>query len=177
MSRKGLNIGAADEAIFSTFPLGVVQTIMIVRSILGCLACPNSRCGRPVEGNQAFAAEHHVGMGVAQSFDLHLGLPINIDGVDIPKPVLWFVSHSVVNCGCERTYMRTTLQDNEWGGFVVAPVVMVTVFVPDQNGRLGRERSVGGLDKGGGRQRGTRGGNCNAGRRDDRGRRCGRRKT
>jgi len=66
MSRKGSNIGAADQtdSILHTFSLGVVQPIVTVRKVLNYLSYLNPLCRGPVEGNQAFAVKHHVGIGV-----------------------------------------------------------------------------------------------------------------
>ena len=67
ISRNVLNSGAMDgsDSSFSTFSLGIVQAIVMVRTVISCLAYPNSRRRRPVERSQAFAAEHHVGICMA----------------------------------------------------------------------------------------------------------------
>ena len=90
MSGRGLRIRTADEAYSTprTFSLGVVQAIVTVRKNLSCLSYHNSLCRRPVERNQAFAAKHHGGTSVTQSFDLYLCLAISIDGVDPSKRLL-----------------------------------------------------------------------------------------
>jgi len=91
MSRRGLNIGVVDQkgVALRTFSLGVVQPIAFVRKIPDYFSYLNSRCCGPVEGNQTAAAKGHAGIGVTQSFDLHHGLPISIEGVDLPKLLLW----------------------------------------------------------------------------------------
>ena len=63
------------------------------------IAYLNSLCRRPVEGNQAFTAKHHVGTSFTQSLNLYLSRAIDINCVDPSKLLLWFVSRGIVNRG------------------------------------------------------------------------------
>ena len=111
MSKAGLNIGVADkpDSVFRTFSLGIVQSIVIVRKVPSGFSYPNSRCCRPIEGNQTVAAKHHVGAGLTQSFDLNHGPPISINGVDLSESLLRFFSYSTGNSGRECTHVCVTL--------------------------------------------------------------------
>ena len=98
-----MSMGVTDQIDSTprTFTLGVVQATVAVSKNLTCLAYFNSLCRRPVEGDQAFAVQDYSGTSVTQSFNLYLRLAIGINGVDLSKVVLRFVSRGVVNCGCE----------------------------------------------------------------------------
>ena len=94
MSRKGFNIGVLDRTRFLYLLVWYYPAYHDRQEDFKLFTFFDSRCCGPIEGNQAFATKHYRGMGETQSFDLHHSLPVGINGLNLPKTLLQFVSYS-----------------------------------------------------------------------------------